>query len=78
MILHREREVRAAHRPFLLFKLLERMRRVQFVQHVAIDVDQLAAIGALGDAVGVPDFVEQGAGHDAARNGGIILGGGLG
>jgi len=38
--------------------------RVQFVQHVAVDIDQVAAIGAPRHQMGLPDLVEQGLGHD--------------
>ena len=63
VVLHREGEVRPPHRPLLLLQLLEGVRRVQLVQHVAVDVDQLAAVGAARDEMGVPDLVEQGFGH---------------
>ncbi len=63
VVLHRKSQVRPAHRPLLLLKLLERVRRVQLVQHVAVDIDEVAAIGALRHQMGVPDFVEQSAGH---------------
>ena len=35
---------------------------MQLMQHVAVDIDQVAAVDALGDEMGVPDFVEQGLG----------------
>ena len=44
-------------------KLLERVRRVQLMQHMAVDIDQVAAVDAARDEMGVPDFVEQGGGH---------------
>ena len=47
VIHRRKRQIGPAHRPMLLLKLLESMRRVQFVQHMTVDVDQLAAVGAL-------------------------------
>jgi hypothetical protein len=39
------------------------MMRMQFVQHVAVDIEQVAAVGALSDQVRIPDFVEQSARH---------------
>jgi hypothetical protein len=33
------------------------------MQHMTVDVYQLAPIGALRDQMSVPDFLEQGAGH---------------
>jgi len=36
---------------------------VQFVQDMPVDIEQIAAIGALADAMEVPDFVEQSSGH---------------
>ena len=46
VVLHREGQVGPAHRPVLLLQLLEGVRRVQLMQHVAVDVDQVAAVGA--------------------------------
>jgi hypothetical protein len=63
VVLRRERQVGPAHRTLLLRQDFEGMRRVQLVQHVAIDVDQLAAVGAFRDAVSVPNFIEQGFRH---------------
>jgi len=34
------------------------------VQHVPIDIDELAAIGALRHQMGLPDFLEQREGHE--------------
>jgi hypothetical protein len=31
---------------------------MQFVQHMTVDIDEIAAIGALRDAMKVPYFVE--------------------
>ena len=64
VVLHREGEVGPAHRAVLLLELLEGMRRVQLMQHVAVDIDQLAAVDAPRHQMGVPDFFEQGLGHD--------------
>ncbi len=63
VVLHGEGEVRPPHRPLLLLQLFERMGRVQLVQHVAVDIDELAAVRAPRDEMGVPDLVEQGFGH---------------
>ena len=40
VILHREGEIRPAHRPLLLLQLLEGVGRVQLVQHVPVDIDR--------------------------------------
>jgi hypothetical protein len=58
MILHRKGQVGAAHRPALLLQLREGVMRVQLVQHMAVDIDEIATIGALRDAMKVPYFVE--------------------
>ena len=63
VVLHREGEVRPRHLAALLLQRLEGVRRVQLMQHVAVDVDQVAAVHAAGDEMGVPDFIEQGFGH---------------
>jgi hypothetical protein len=36
------------------------------VQHVAVDIDQLTAIGTKRDPVSLPDLFEQSLGHDLA------------
>ena len=69
VILHREGEVRPAHRPLLLLQLLEGVGRVQLVQHVPVDVDQIAAVGAARHQMRVPDLVEQGGGHGGDTSG---------
>ena len=74
VVLHREGQVGPAHRPLLLLQLLEGVRRVQLVQHVPVDIDELAAIGALRDQMGIPDLVEQGVGHDVATFGSKLVG----
>ena len=58
MILHCKGQVGATHRPALLVQLCEGMMGMQFVQDMAVDVDEIAAIGALRDAMKVPYFVE--------------------
>ena len=64
MVLHGEGQVRPAHVPVLLLQLFEGVGSVQFVQHVAVDIDQVAAIGAPRHQMGLPNLVEQGLGHD--------------
>ena len=59
VILHGEGDIGAAHRAPLLFELRKGVMRVQFVKHVAIDIEQIAAVAALSDAMKIPDFVEQ-------------------
>jgi catechol 2,3-dioxygenase-like lactoylglutathione lyase family enzyme len=43
---------------------------VQFVQHMAIDVDEIAAVGALRDAMKIPYFGEQRLLHDCGAHAG--------
>ena len=69
MILHGECEIGPAHRPPLLLQLLEGMGRVQLVQHVPVDVDEIAAVGAPRHQMRVPDLVEQGPGHGGDTSG---------
>ena len=59
MILHREGEIGPPHRTLRLRELLEGMGRMQLVQHVPIDIDEIAPIGAARHQMGVPDLVEQ-------------------
>ena len=40
-------------------ELLERVRRVQFMQHMAIDIDEIAPVDASGDDMGVPNLVDK-------------------
>ena len=47
----------------LLFELRKGVMRVQFVEHVAIDIEQVTAVAALSDPMKIPDFVEQRARH---------------
>ena len=69
VVLHREGEVRPPHRAVLLLQLLERVRRVQLVQHVAVDIDEVAAVGAPRHQMRVPDLVEQRRGHEGDPSG---------
>jgi hypothetical protein len=64
VVLHREREIGTPHRAALLVQLLEGVRRVQLVQYVPVDIDELAPIRARRHQVGVPNLVEQGLGHE--------------
>jgi hypothetical protein len=66
VILHREGEIGPPHRPVRLGKLREGMGPMQLMQHVPVDIDEIAAIGAPRDEMGLPDLVEQG-----LRNGGV-------
>ena len=63
MILHGEGKIRPPHAAVLFVQLLESVGRVQLVQNVAIDIDEVATIAALGHEVGIPDFVEEGLRH---------------
>ena len=69
VVLHGEGQVRPPHRPVLLLQLLEGVRRVQFVQHVPVDIDEIAAVGAPRHQMRVPDFVEQRRGHEGDPSG---------
>jgi hypothetical protein len=53
----------------LLLQLLEGVGRVQLVQHVSVDIDEITAIGAPPHQMGLPDLVEQGLGHGLAAYG---------
>jgi hypothetical protein len=63
VVLHREGEVGPRHVAALLLQLLERVRRMQLMQHVAVDIDQVAAIDAPRHEMVIPDLVEQRLGH---------------
>ena len=52
------------HFAFLLLQMRKSMVRVQLVQHVPVDVEEVAAIGALPDQMKIPDLVEQGPRHE--------------
>ena len=65
VVLRREGEVGPPHRPLLLLELRQRVRRVQIMHDVAIDIDEVAPVGAPRHQVGLPDLVEQGLGHEA-------------
>jgi hypothetical protein len=58
VIHRRERQVGPPDRALLLLQLLEGVRRVQFMQHMPVDVEQLATVGASADQMIVPDFLE--------------------
>jgi len=63
VILHGEGEIGPPHRPVGLGELFERMGTVQLMQHVPVDIDEIAAIGAARHEMGIPDLVEQGLRH---------------
>ena len=48
-----------AHRAAGLLQLAEGVRRVQFVQHMTVDVEQLTAIRPRAHQVILPDLLEQ-------------------
>jgi hypothetical protein len=64
VVLHREGQIGAPDAAVGLGELLEGMRAVQLMEHVPIDVDEVAPIGAARDEMGVPDLVEQGLRHE--------------
>ncbi len=64
VVLHGEGQIRPAHAPVLLLQLFEGVGSVQLVQHVAVDIDEVAAIATPRHQMGLPDLVEQGLGHD--------------
>jgi hypothetical protein len=45
--------------------------RVQFMQDVAVDIEQIAAVAALSDPMKIPNFVEQSPRHCVAT--GVFL-----
>lgn len=58
MILHGKGQVGAPHRTTLLLQLREGVMRMQFMQHMPVDIDEIAAVGALRDAMKIPYLVE--------------------
>jgi hypothetical protein len=71
MVLHRESQIGATHRPPLFFEISEAVMRVQLVQHVAVDVEEVAAVGALAYKMKVPDLVEQSLRHGVSLSDGV-------
>ena len=61
----RECQVRPPHAATGLGQLAERVRRMQVMQHMAVDIDEVAPIGAPRHQVGIPDFIEQRLRHRA-------------
>jgi len=59
VILHGECQVGPAHRRLLLLQSREGVVGMQLVQHMTVDVEEVAAVGARANAVKVPDLVEQ-------------------
>ena len=82
VVLHGEGQIRPAHAPVLLLHLFKGVGSVQLVQHVAVDIDEVAAIGTPRHQMGFPDFVEQVSGHGLAACGlnfpALLFGGILG
>jgi hypothetical protein len=68
MILHGKGEIGPPYRSVRLGELAEGEGTVQIVQHVAIDIDEVAAIGAARHEMGIPDLVEQGLRHGGFRH----------
>ena len=58
VVLHRESEIGAPHRAALLVELLEGVRRVQLMQHVPVDIDELAPVGTPRHPMSVPNPVK--------------------
>ncbi len=58
VILHREGQIGAANAAIGLGELLEGVRSMQLMEHVPVDVDEVAPVGAAGDEVRIPDLVE--------------------
>ena len=67
VVLHREGQVGPPHRPVRLGEFLEGMGAVQLVEHVPIDIDEIAAVGAARHEMGIPDLVEQSLRHGGVR-----------
>jgi hypothetical protein len=63
MILYREGQIRSMQFAAFLLEPRKSVVGVQFVQDMAIDIDQIAAVRTLPDAMKIPDFVEQAARH---------------
>jgi hypothetical protein len=65
MIGNRYGQIRPADTTTTALQACEGMTRVQVVQNVAIDIDQVAPVAALADAVNSPDFVDQRVAHSS-------------
>jgi hypothetical protein len=65
VILHGEGKIGPVHGTLLLGEPREGVMGVQFMQHVTVDIDEIAAVGALPDAMKIPDFIEQRSCQDA-------------
>ncbi len=58
MILDREGQIGTRHAASLLAQLREGVMGMQFMQNVTVDIKQVTSVGALADAMKVPDFIE--------------------
>ncbi len=65
VVLRRKGEIGPPHRPLLLVELRQGVRRMEIMQDVAIDIDEVAPVCSPRHQVGSPDLVEQGFGHEA-------------
>ena len=63
MVLHRNREIRPPDGSMGGVEFVEGVRSVHLVQHVAVDVNEIAAVGATGHEVFVPNFIDQSLRH---------------
>ena len=54
VVLHRESQVRPVHLALLLLQMREGMVRMQLMQNVTVDIEQIAAVGALPDQMRSP------------------------
>ena len=48
----------------LLLQLRKGVVRMQLMQHMPVDIDQIAAVGALRDTMKLPDLFEQSSLHE--------------
>jgi hypothetical protein len=63
MVLHGKRQIGPMYLTVLLLQLRKRMVGVQLVQDMAVDVNEIASVGALSDQMKVPNLIEQSARH---------------
>src|SRR5204863_5900364 len=66
MVLHCKSQIGPAHRAALLLQLREGVVRMQLMQHMPVDIDQIAAVGALRNAMKLPDLFEQSSLHESS------------
>ena len=60
VVLHREGQIGTSNAAVGLGELLEGMGSVKLMEHVPVDIDEVAAVAAAGDEMRIPDLVEQG------------------